>query len=133
MAEQKTKPSEANVDQFLNAIDNETRRLDSKKIAALMQKATKKKPKLWSGGMVGFGDRHYKYPSGHEGDTFIVGFAPRKSNISLYLTCDLDEHAASLAKLGKYKRGVGCLYVNKLSDADVAVLERMIKASVDAV
>ena len=130
MPEQKTRPSEGSVEKFLNAIEDETRRRDSKTIAALMAKATMKKPKLWSGGMVGFGDRHYKYASGHEGDTFIVGFAPRKTNISLYLTCDLDEHAVSLAKLGKHKRGVGCLYVNKLADVDVAVLTKMIKASV---
>ncbi len=130
MAEQKTRPSDASVDAFLNAIEDETRRRDCQAIAAMMGKATKKKPKLWGGNMLGYGDRHYKYTSGHEGDTFIVGFAPRKANISLYLTCNLDEHAASLAKLGKHKRGVGCLYISKLSDVDVVVLERMIKASV---
>lgn len=130
MAEQKTKPGDAGVDAFLNAIENETRRQDCKAIAAMMAKATKEKPKLWGGSMVGYGDRHYKYASGHEGDTFIVGFAPRKASISLYLTCDLDEHAALLAKLGKHKRGAGCLYVNKLSDVDGGVLLRMIEASV---
>lgn len=132
MAAQKTKPSEASVDAFLDAIEDETRRRDCKTIAGLMAKATKKQPKRWSGGMVGYGDRHYKYASGHEGDTFIVSFAPRKANISLYLTCDLDEHLALLVKLGKHKRGAGCLYISKLADVDADVLEQMIRASVAA-
>ena len=129
MAKQKTRPGSGSVPTLLSSIDGDTKRQDCKAIAAMMALATKVEPKLWAS-MVGYGERHFKYASGREVDTFIVGFAPRKSNIALYLTCDLDEHAALLAKLGKHRRGTGCLYINKLSDVDVGVLTEMIAASV---
>jgi Domain of unknown function (DU1801) len=126
MAETKTKPTDVNVDDFIEAVPNEEMRADSRVLLKMMQKATKKKPKMWGPTMIGFGDFHYKYASGHEGDTFLIGFSPRKAAISLYLSCAIEEHAPLLNKLGKHKTGKGCLYVKRLSDIDLKVLEQLI-------
>ena len=93
----------------------------------MMEKATKEKPKMWGSSMIGFGKMRYKSPAtGREVDWFKIGFAPRKANISLHLTLDIQKHAEALKKLGKHKTGVGCLYINKLEDVDLKVLEKMI-------
>jgi uncharacterized protein YdhG (YjbR/CyaY superfamily) len=96
-----------------------------------MRKATRTEPKLWSGSMVGFGDLHYKYESGREGDTFIVGFSPRKQNLTLYglgLT-SIEQQAPLLEKLGKHTTGKGCLYINRLADVHLPTLRKMIEQS----
>ncbi len=123
----KTTENEANVDEFLNAVKDEQQRKDSFTIMKLMQKATKEKPKMWGKAMVGFGKKVYKSPtSGREVEWFKIGFSPRKANISLNLVLDIKKHGTELKKLGKHKTGMGCLYIRKLEDVDVKVLEKLI-------
>src|SRR5205809_6219421 len=119
-AELKTKKNEASVEGFLNAIKDEQKRKDSFTILQMMQKATGEKPKLWGASIIGFGNVHLKYESGRELDWFTIGFSPRKANLTLYGIKNSGEPL--LKKLGKYKEGKGCLYINKLSDVDTAVL-----------
>ena len=129
LAEIKTKQNSASVDDFIQSIPDEQKRKDSQVILKMMEKAMKEKPKMWGSSMIGFGTKRYKSPtSGREVDWFIIGFSPRKANLSLHLI-DLQRHADALTKLGKYKTGMGCLYINKLADVDVKVLEKMIDAS----
>jgi len=122
----KTKPTALNVIEFINSVGDEQKRKDSHVILTLMEKAMKQKPKMWGSSMIGFGDVRYKSPaSGREVDWFKIGFSPRKANLSLHLI-DLNRHADSFSKLGKYKTGSGCLYINKLEDIDIKVLEKII-------
>lgn len=130
MAELKTKANDASVQKFLNTIENETRRNDCFAIAEMMKQVTKSDAKMWGSAIVGFGSYHYKYASGHEGDMCIVGFSPRKQNISLYLCGALDQKKSLLEKLGKHKTGVGCLYIKKVRDIDAKILEQIIKESI---
>lgn len=126
----KTQPTSVSVEDFLNNIEHEQKRKDSFVILKLMEKATKEKPKMWGSSIIGFGDVRYKSPATErEVDWFKIGFAPRKANISLYMI-DLKQNAEALAKLGKFKTGKGCLYINKLEDVDIKVLEKIIAASV---
>ena len=125
----KTKPTSSSVVGFIDSIPDEQKRKDSYVILKLMEKAMKQKPKMWGSSMIGFGDVRYKSPtSGREVDWFKIGFSPRKANLSLHLI-DLQRHADALKKLGKHKTGMGCLYINKLADVDIKVLEKMIAAS----
>ncbi len=130
MAELKTKENNASAKQFLNTVEDETKRKDSFAIAEMMKKATNEEAKMWGTSIVGFGNYHYKYSSGHEGDMCIVGFSPRKQNISLYLCGALDKMKGLLEKLGNHKTGVGCLYIKRLSDIDQKILEQIIKESI---
>ena len=124
----KTQPTSSSVEDFLNSIADEQKRKDSQTILAMMEKAMKEKPKMWGSSMIGFGNVRYKSPAtGREVDWFKIGFSPRKANLSLHLI-NLP-HADSLTKLGKHKTGSGCLYINKLEDVDIKVLEKMIAAS----
>ena len=132
MAELKTKKNEASVEDFLNAIPDETRRQDCFTVLELMKKATKAEPKMWGGSIVGLGDFRYKYATGREGDWFQMGFSPRKQNLTLYLMPGLDAHHEALTKLGKHKIGKSCLYINSLADIDVKVLQEMIAQTVKA-
>ena len=103
---------------------------DCTNLVKLMEKATKEKPKMWGSSMIGFGNKRYKSPTtGREVDWFKIGFSPRKANLSIYLATDITVHAKSPKKLGKHKTGVGCLYVNKLDDIDMKVLEEMINTT----
>lgn len=130
MAEIKTKPTSESVEVFLNKVDNEQKRKDSFVILEMMKKASGAEPKMWGTSIIGFGDLRFKSPkTGREVDWFIIGFSPRKANISLYLSIDIQQFAESLQKLGKHKTGVGCLYVNKLSDIDLNVLNEIIIAA----
>ena len=130
LAEIKTKPTDVSVNDFINGITDEQKRKDCLTIVKLMEKAMKQKPKMWGSSMIGFGDVRYKSPaSGREVDWFKIGFSPRKGNLSLHLI-DLQRHADALTKLGKHKTGSGCLYINKLEDVDLKVLEKIITASV---
>jgi hypothetical protein len=128
MAEIKTKKTEVSVADFIAAVPNETRRADAQAVVKMMQKVTGKKPKMWGPTIVGFDEYHYKYASGHQGNMCMLGFSPRGSALVLYVLCS-DDAETYLAKLGKYKRGKGCLYVNKLADVDLKVLEQLTTAS----
>ena len=125
----KTKQNSSSVEDFINSIAEEQKRKDSLIILKLMENAMKEKPKMWGSSMIGFGFVRYKSPtSGREVDWFKIGFSPRKANLSLHLI-DLQRHADALKKLGKHKTGSGCLYINKLEDVDIKILEKMITAS----
>ena len=128
MAELKTKVNDASVDKFLQGIKDEKKRGDCYQILKIMKKATKAEPKMWGTGIIGFGDYHYKYESGRENDWFLTGFSPRVQNLTLYMMGGFDNEV--LKKLGKYKTGKGCLYINKLEDVDVKVLNELITKSV---
>lgn len=130
LVEIKTKPTSLSVKDFIDSITDEQKRKDSLIILKLMERATKEKPKMWGSSMIGFGDVRYKSPAtGREVDWFKIGFSPRKANISLHLVLDLKRHADALSKIGKHKTGVGCLYINKLEDIDIKVLEKLITAA----
>ena len=129
MAENKTKRTEASVESYFSAIQDETRRKDCEALAKLMSKATKQPPKMWGSAIVGFGSYHYKYESGREGDSCLTGFSSRKSDIVLYLVANALGQE-QLSKLGKHKTGKGCLYIRKLSDVDLKVLEQLVVAAV---
>jgi hypothetical protein len=130
LAEIKTKETTASVEEFINSVSDESKRNDSFIILELMQKATKEKPKMWGSSIIGFGLKRYKSPAtGREVDWFKIGFSPRKANLSLHLVLDLKKHADKLQKLGKHKTGAGCLYINKIADVDLKVLEELIVAA----
>ncbi|TDH28568.1 DUF1801 domain-containing protein [Segetibacter sp. 3557_3] len=130
MAEIKTKPTAVDVIDFINSVESPQKRADSFTILEIMKEARGEQPKMWGSSIVGFGDLRYKSPtSGREVDWFVIGFSPRKANLSLYLGLNVQQHAAALKKLGKYKTGVGCLYINKLSDVNMDVLKDMIVAA----
>jgi hypothetical protein len=127
--EAKTKETTASVDAFLAKVDP-ARRNDCRAIAALMQKATGEPPRMWGTSIVGFGSYHYRYDSGHEGDSCLVGFSPRAQNITLYFVPGLAQYQTELSKLGPHKTGKGCLYIKRLADVDARVLSSMIDDSV---
>jgi hypothetical protein len=130
MAETKTKPTATSVAAFIAAVDHPGKRADAEVLDALFRKVTGQTPAMWGPSIIGYGACHYRYASGHEGDTCRAGFSPRKAKHSLYIMACGDEReeaafAPLLARLGKYSRGAACLYVNKLADVDLAVLEEM--------
>ncbi len=130
LAEIKTKQTSASVESFINSVMDEQKRKDSFVILDIMKKASGEEPKMWGGSIIGFGNKRYKSPAtGREVDWLLIGFSPRKANLSLYLMMNIREQAASLKKLGKHKTGVGCLYINKLEDIDMKVLKGMIDES----
>lgn len=126
----KTKQTDASVAAFLDSVTDDDRRPDCLTVLALMQDVTKSAPKIWGSNMIGFGNYHYKYESGREGDWFITGFSPRKQNLTLYIMAGFDRYDALLAKLGKFKTGKSCLYFKRLSDVDLDVLRQLVAASV---
>lgn len=127
LAEIKTKPTAASVESFISSIPDEQKRKDSQVIINMMKKATKEEPQMWGSSMIGFGNLRYKSPAtGREVDWFKIGFSPRKANLSLHLAVDIQKYADELDKLGKHKTGAGCLYINKLADVDLKILEKMI-------
>jgi len=130
MAEQKTKPTRQSVEAFIEKLPSEQTRDDCHTLIGLMSKVTGEPPKMWGPSIIGFGSYHYKYASGHEGDTCLVGFSPRKAAISLYIMSDGPERTAFLKKLGKHKAAKACVHVKKLSDIDMKVLEDMVKSAV---
>ncbi|MDZ7766458.1 MAG: DUF1801 domain-containing protein [Melioribacteraceae bacterium] len=129
-AELKTKPTSADVEKFLNSIENEKRKKDAFVILDVMKKVTKEEPKMWGASIIGFGLYHYKYESGREGDWFLAGFSPRKTNFSIYIMSGFKEFDELLSKLGKHKTGSSCLYINKLEDVDLSILKKMVTLSV---
>lgn len=132
MAELKTKANDADVTKFLESIDNPKRREDALKLCERMQQLTGEEPVMWGAAIVGFGNQHLKYESGRELDWMKIGFSPRKASLTLYLDVDADKFAADFEKLGKYKRGKGCLYINKLEDVDAKALDQLIKKAYKA-
>ncbi len=127
MAETKTKPTEVSVDDFINAVESPKKREDALALKQMMEEITGEKAVMWGPSIIGFGTYHYKYATGHEGDAPIVGFSPRKAAISLYLLGCMDQEAEPLlAKLGKFKKSVACIYANKLSDLNGEVLRELI-------
>jgi len=128
MAELKTQVTKASVEKFLNGIKDEKKRQDCYQLLKIMKKATRSEGKMWGTSIIGFGDYHYTYASGRQGDWFLAGFSPRVQNLTLYMMGGFD--GETLKKLGKYKTGKGCLYINKLEDVDLKVLDELITKSV---
>src|SRR4051794_12930389 len=127
MGEPKTAPSQASVTEFLAAVTDPRRRADAEAVCALMSEVTGAQPVMWGPSIIGFGSYHYKYASGREGDAAAVGFSPRKGNLALYGLTYAPESARLLARLGKHKTSVACLYVNKLADINLDVLKELIE------
>jgi Domain of unknown function (DU1801) len=133
MAELKTKKTGESVIKFLEKIEEITKQKDCFEIVEMMKSVSKCEPKMWGTAIIGFDSYHYKYESGREGTMCVIGFSPRKQNITLYLMGAISEPHPLLAKLGKYKTGKGCLYINTLKDVDTSILKKLIKASFDYV
>lgn len=130
MAKNKTTETEKSVTGFIDAVKDETKRDDSYQLMAMMKKLMKTEPKLWGPSIVGFGSYHYKYDSGHEGDSPLLAFSPRANALTVYLSGNFEKREELLTKLGKYKSEKGCIYIKKLADVDLAVLEKMMVAHV---
>lgn len=129
MAENKTKPTDVAVEDFLNAVENDRRRSDAFELLAMMRELTGEEAKMWGASIIGFGSYHYKYESGREGDFMQLGFSPRKANLVCYIMLGFSGYQALMDRLGKYKTGKSCLYINKLDDIDRAVLRQLIEKS----
>ena len=130
MAENKTRQTEDSVEDYLAAIPDESRRQDCQALARLMAKATKQPARMWGSSIVGYGSYHYKYESGREGDMCLVGFSSRKGDITVYGLNSAPSHEKLMPKLGKHKSGKGCLYLRRLSDIDLKVLEKLVAEAV---
>jgi hypothetical protein len=133
MYEAKTKPTSVSFSFYLAGIQDPSRRRDCEQVAALMQNITGCKPQMWGASIVGFDQYHYKYASGHEGDAAVAGFSSRKNALTIYLMglYGSTEAGTLFKKLGKYKVGKGCLYIQHLADVDLSILEKLIRYSVD--
>ncbi len=125
-AENKTRENDGDVTAFINSVENETRRRDAFAIEKIMARITGQPARMWGMSLVGFGQYHYRYESGREGDYFRTGFSPRKQNLVIYLMPGYADYSSYLNRLGKHNTGKSCLYINKLSDVDLAVLEELI-------
>ena len=131
MAKTKTKETKADVHEFIDSFANtEQKKKDSFELIKIMQGITGEAPKMWGPSIIGFGSYHYKYKSGHEGDAPVIGFSPRKAAISLYVYSDTEKSKAIVAELGKYKMAKACIYVNKLEDINIPVLEELCRESI---
>ena len=128
MAEAKTKPTKQSVEKFIKSVPDAQTRADCATIATLMQQATRAEPQLWGSSIVGFGLRQIQYAGGRTGDWPIIGFSPRKQNLTLYVGVGLQDPDL-MAKLGKHTTGKGCLYIKRLSDVDLPTLKKVIKAA----
>jgi Domain of unknown function (DU1801) len=127
----KTVPTRVSPSKFLDSVDNERRRADGLEVLKMMEKASGEPPVMWGPSIIGFGRYHYRYESGREGENMIVGFSPRKQNLVLYIGSALDDEKL-MARLGKHKRGTGCLYINTLDDIDRDVLRRLVAKAVSS-
>lgn len=128
MSDNKTQPTEISVETFLESVSDD-RRNDAHTLIAMMREISGKKPVMWGPSIIGFGSQHYKYDTGREGDMPLLAFSPRKASITVYFLEGFDHYVEKLAKLGKYKQSVSCLYINKLADVDLAVLREMLEQS----
>ena len=130
MAELKTQPTGGNVRTFLDSIEDDRKRRDAKTVARIMKRVTGERPRLWGPSIVGYGSYHYVYDSGREGDFMVAGFSPRKQALTLYIMSGFSGHEGLMKRLGKHTTGKSCLYVKKLEDVDLEVLEELIVRSV---
>lgn len=130
MAENKTQVTEVDPATFIASVEHPTRRTDAEYLLAMMRRVTGCEPQMWGPSIVGFGRYHYRYESGREGDFMITGFSPRKANLVVYVLPGYDDISDDLAELGKHKIGKSCLYINKLADVDLTVLERIVTEGV---
>ncbi|MEL6360192.1 MAG: DUF1801 domain-containing protein [Pseudomonadota bacterium] len=130
-SENKTKPTKASVTDLIESVDHEVRKRDAKTLLKVMKKITGKRPKIWGSKIIGFGQYHYKYESGREGDFMRVGFSPGKANMTVYIVNGFSTYADQLARLGKYKTGKSCLYITNLDNVDLGVLEEIIEDSLE--
>ena len=130
MAEQKTKPTNQSVKEFLNKIPEAERRADCFAVAKIMEEITGEKPTMWGPSIVGFGSYRYKYASGREGDWPMTGFSPRKKDLTLYIMMGFEKHAELMEKLGKHSHSKSCLYIKRLSDVHIPTLKKLIKIGV---
>ncbi|TAG99874.1 MAG: DUF1801 domain-containing protein [Sphingobacteriales bacterium] len=124
--EAKTKQESTSVAGFLNAIEDAQVKADCKALVKLMKEVSGFEPAMWGGSIVGFGKYHYKYESGHEGDSCLTGFSPRKGNISIYTNIYLEDNSPLMKKLGKFKNGKSCIYIKKMADIDPSILAKII-------
>jgi len=131
MAELKTQPNEQNVEDFLNNVENETKRKDSFSILEMMKEETGAEPIMWGDSIIGFGSYQYKYASGRDAEWFLTGFSPRKQNLTLYIMSGFEEYDELLDKLGKHSTGKSCLYIKRLEDVDQDVLRDLVSKSVE--
>ncbi len=133
MYELKTKETDSSVIEFMESIENEKKKEDAYKLLDIFTQASGHKAKMWGPSIIGFGSYHYKYASGHEGDAPLVGFSPRKAKFSLYLAVGDTLKEDTLKNLGKCTAGKACVYVNKLDDIDISVLEGLIKRAIELI
>ena len=126
----KTKPTKVSVESHIAALVNEEQRNDAQSLVALMRKVTKQEPKMWGPSIVGFGSYHYQYPSGHEGDSALTGFAARGRELVVYIAPDFESRGVLLAKLGQHRTGKVCVYIRRLANVDLKVLEKLVARSV---
>jgi len=131
MAENKTKATELSVPEFIASVENPTRRSDAETLDALFREVTGWEPRMWGPSIIGYGRYAYTYDSGRSGEFLATGFSPRKANLSLYIMPGYADFQSVLDRLGKYKTGKACLYINKLADVDIAVVEEIIRAGLD--
>jgi hypothetical protein len=127
----KTRPTDADVEAFLAGVPDEARRADTRTVVALMARVTGQPPRMWGSSIVGFGTRHYRYPTGREGDIAVVAVAPRKAATTLYLWNGFDGYADLLGRLGPHTQGKGCLYLKRVADVDAVVLAELVQRSSD--
>lgn len=130
MADLKTKENDGSVDDYLNSVEDEKKREASFKVKAIMEEVTGEEARMWGDSIVGFGHYRYKYASGRDAEWMLVGFAPRKKNLTLYIMSGFDEYDDLLGRLGKHSTGKSCLYINKLEDVDLDVLQELVAQSV---
>lgn len=130
MAENKTKQTKANVEKFIDSVKDKSISKDCLTLVKLMKAVTKEEPKMWGNSIVGFGNYHYKYASGREGDFFLTGFSPRKQNLTIYIMSGFKNYEALMKKLGKHKTSVSCLYVKSLDDINIEILKKLVNESV---
>lgn len=130
-ANNNTMPTKISVREFVDAIDNETRRKDAKALLKVFKEVTGMSPQMWGATIIGYGRYHYKYDSGREGESLMTGFSPRKANIVLYITPGYADIDSYLQRLGKHKVGKSCLYINKLGDVDIELMKEIIAYGVD--
>lgn len=129
MSDRKTHAHDGDVDAFLASVTHKTRHADALVLLDMMKEVTGHDPKMWGPSIIGFDSYHYKYESGREGDACISGFSPRKANLVVYITPGFKQYDDLLARLGKYKSSVSCLYINKLADVDLDVLRELVSQS----
>jgi hypothetical protein len=126
MADLKTKKTDQNVDQFVQSVENDMRKADSLKILKILSEIMPEPPKMWGPSIVGFGEYHYKYATGREGDYLRIGFSPRKKALTIYLMDGIEKHEPKLQILGKFKTGKSCLYINKLEEIHIDILKEIL-------